>query len=88
MVTRIFLHNFTVLISICLSYRDIAKALEDKSNVHMEDQVVNEFRQRVLSGDFSNLQAQITQMKVSENHAQMIEYHIYEQLYLELIEKG
>lgn len=34
------------------SYRDIAQSLEAKSNVKMEDEMVNDFRTRVLRGDF------------------------------------
>ena len=32
--------------------RDIAKKLQERSNVNMEDDLVNDFRQKVLAGDF------------------------------------
>jgi hypothetical protein len=37
--------------------RDVAKDLEQKSNVHMEDENVNEFRSLVMKGDFRSVKA-------------------------------
>ena len=50
--------------------------------------MVNQFRSRVLEGDFSNLYNQIHTLKVNQEQARIIEFQLSEQRYLELVEKG
>ena len=45
----------------------------------MEDAIINEFRIKVLSGDFSHVKEHIPQLKVTDDSARNIEYYLYEQ---------
>jgi len=60
-------------------YRDVARTLGQRSNVSMEDAIINEFRIKVLSGDFSHVKEHIPQLKVTDDSARNIEYYLYEQ---------
>ena len=71
--------NFLLLSSNLTPIRDIAKSLEEKSQVFMEDETVNDFRTRVMNGDFSNLNEAIKKFNMSEDQLKLIEYQLFEQ---------
>ena len=54
----------------------------------MEDSNVNEFRHRVMVGDFRNIKEPMSKLNMNEDQLRDIEYQIFEQQYLELMEKG
>ncbi len=56
--------------------------------MRMEDNVVNDFRENVLAGHYTNLKEQINRMSISQEQARQIEYYLYEQYYLELMERN
>jgi hypothetical protein len=67
-------------------YGEVATQLEKESSVSMEDALVHEFRSQVLRGDFST--AHIERLGIGEPEAKAINYYLYEQQYLELMERG
>lgn len=71
--------NFLLLSSNLTPIRDIAKSLEERSQVFMEDETVNDFRTRVMNGDFSNLNEAIKKFNMSEDQLKLIEYQLFEQ---------
>jgi len=76
----------------------VAKQIEKETNVHMEDQSVELFRQYILSGEFHALFEvegeekmcifdKVT-LSLGKEKRRVIEYYIYEQMYIELLYQG
>ena len=61
------------------SFREIAKTLEEKSQVYMEDANVNEFRRCVMKGEFTNIKEPMKKLNMSQEQLKHIEYQLYEQ---------
>jgi hypothetical protein len=55
-------------------YRKVAASLQAESNVFMEDSAVNEFRDKVLTGNYTNLNEYIRKLDSSAEHIREIEY--------------
>ncbi|MFS8159753.1 MAG: hypothetical protein ACMG6E_05985 [Candidatus Roizmanbacteria bacterium] len=54
----------------------------------MEDANVNEFRRCVMNGDFTNIKEPMKKLNMSQEQLKHIEYQLYEQQYLEMMENG
>jgi|LauGreDrversion4_2_1035121.scaffolds.fasta_scaffold526097_1 hypothetical protein len=69
---------------------DLSKKLSKRTKVQMEEQVVNDFRQAVINGEFGRARELAGRMNMSssDNAIRRVEYEMYEQEYLELIEAG
>lgn len=73
-----------------MRFRDVAADLAQKSKVCMEEEAVNEFRACVLRGEFGQARdlLQSRALTIGSERLMVIEYLIYEQEYLELLEQG
>eukprot|EP00347_Sterkiella_histriomuscorum_P006141 403353910 len=77
-------------------YQQIAKQLEDQSNVKMEDESVNQFKQKILQGEYFPQKSMGDQMpqnpldslQIPDYQQRQIQFYLYEQHYLELLERG
>lgn len=54
----------------------------------MEDAKVNEFRNKIMGGEFDTVSQTLLELQVEAEEKNRIEYQIFEQKYLELLEQG
>lgn len=69
------------------NYSAIAKELENNSNVKMEDESVYDFKQAVLSGNYTAARSLVS-ARSDEPWSQKVLYLLWEQSYMEHIESG
>jgi hypothetical protein len=72
-------------------HEDLAKELSLRTKVRMEEEVVNDFRTAIMSGDYKRARELAARMNVVNGGLEVtkrVEYEMYEQEYLEMIEAG
>lgn len=70
-------------------YSSVAKSLESQSNIKMEEEIVNDFREAVISGNYNAARQLVSSRgEDDEGWSQKVQYLIWEQQYMEMIEGG
>lgn len=71
------------------SFREVAQDLQTRSKVRMEEEVMKDFRQSVTAGELNRARKVVGGLHgLGFERKRAIEYQLYEQEYMELIESG